>query len=152
MGCKIRDSKVEDIEYLAKNMRKEDKDEIMASHGVEPLEAIEVCVEDAYISKVVEKDGDPIIIYGITKCDEMENFVAVWMLSTDRINEIKCEFLRGSRVFIEECLKEFKVLANIVDVRNEVSVKWLKWLGAIIYDPEPLGIHGEMFSMFEFRR
>ena len=49
-------------------------------------------------------------------------------------------------------LEQYPVLVNYVSVDNELSIKWLKYLGAKFYDPSPYGKEGKMFMRFEFRR
>ena len=43
-------------------------------------------------------------------------------------------------------------LRNVVDCRNEVSIRWLKRLGAAFDAPRPMGRLGLPFMPFEIRR
>jgi len=41
----------------------------------------------------------------------------------------KRTFLRQSKIELRKILKEYPVLFNVVDSRNEVHVRWLQWMG-----------------------
>jgi hypothetical protein len=76
----------------------------------------------------------------------------LWMLGTDRINDIQVAFLRKNHKFIKMFLIFFESLENWVDVRNQMSIQWLKWLGAEFDEPAPYGVEGKLFQHFVIRR
>jgi hypothetical protein len=39
-------------------------------------------------------------------------------------------------------------VVNYVDARNVRAVKWFKWLGFEVSEPEPFGLNGELFHRF----
>lgn len=48
-------------------------------------------------------------------------------------------FAKHSRAYVEEMNRAYNYLENYVDVRNIVSIRWLKWCGFQMEEPE---IHG----------
>lgn len=53
----------------------------------------------------------------------------VWLLGTDRILNIRRQFLRESLDWIDEIASQYSVLGNSVHCANLVHIRWLKWLG-----------------------
>jgi len=44
------------------------------------------------------------------------------------------------------------LLVNYVDCRNKKSIRWLRYLGAEMSEPEVYGIEKKLFRMFKFVR
>lgn len=53
----------------------------------------------------------------------------VWMLGTTLIERHSIAFLRGSREVLADLHARYPLLYNRADARNEVHLKWLRWLG-----------------------
>lgn len=66
-------------------------------------------------------------MFGITKvnCD----LATVWLLATDDLLKYRTSFIRQCKFVLSKMNSKFKVLTNIVDSRNEVHLRWLKWCG-----------------------
>ena len=58
------------------------------------------------------------------------------------------QFVKMSRNVLERWQQEHGALYNFVSVENIKSIRWLKWLGAVFYEPQPMGVNGEMFQLF----
>jgi len=54
----------------------------------------------------------------------------IWMLGTHRVHRIKKTFLKHSREWIDRLYGDYTVLTNLVMEDNELSMRWLTWLGA----------------------
>lgn len=68
-----------------------------------------------------------------------------WAVFTTLIDKHPLPFLRASRAWVR-ALKG--PLINFVDVRNTMTIHWLRWLGFTIDDPIPYGMAGEPFHRF----
>ena len=77
---------------------------------------------------------------------------APWLLGTDAIETNYRMFLRRSLDWRDQLLGRYAVLRNVVDDRNEISKRWLRWMGFELSSPAALGVNGEMFRLFELRR
>jgi hypothetical protein len=82
----------------------------------------------------------------------MEGSGVVWLTGTDLINDAPIEFLRLSRLVLEEMLQVYGHLWNYADSRHTKALQWLQWLGFDIYEPILIGPYGFPFHFFELRR
>ncbi len=67
------------------------------------------------------------------------------MLGTDAIKTVPYWFLDESKVTLYAMLMKYQYLTNFVDSRNEVCLRWLRWLGFTIADEAPYGAEQKMF-------
>lgn len=128
MTASYRTTLKSDVVYLAENLRKADKEELYASMGKPPLEALlwswEVSDE---CNTIIMPDGEVGGIFGTS--NPYRNVGCPWMMATDRLPEITTKFLRVSRQWVERQNQIYPLLMNYVDERNEVAIKWLRFLG-----------------------
>lgn len=74
---------------------------------------------------------------------------AIWLSATKDIERHRTAFLRGSREYLKGL--PYDTLFNIVDARNEVHIRWLRWLGFVfIRKIDSFGPNG--VPVFEFAR
>ena len=66
-------------------------------------------------------------MYGVVPVDEKTGLV--WMLGSNKLKKIKIAFLKESRTEVEGMNTLFPHLWNIIDSRNELHLKWIKWCG-----------------------
>ena len=62
------------------------------------------------------------------------NVGIAWLLGTYRIHLIKKTFVRHSKEWIERLMGDHECLTNLVCKENELSIRWLTWLGAVWTD------------------
>ena len=148
----IRDSKKEDIGYIADNMRRSDIDEIWASNNRLPKEALDIGFKDSLKCITGLKDNIPVCIFGINPDSILGRSAVIWFLATPNIIDNKYIFLRQSRKFIDMFLEEYSFLYNFVDDRNKDSIKWLKWCGARINGCVTYGVEKIDFHPFTFEK
>ena len=65
-------------------------------------------------------------MYGVIPED---NGGRIWMLSSKNIRGHARSVCKISRKEINRLKAEYKMLYNIVDYRNKLTIKWLSWLG-----------------------
>lgn len=121
-----RASEAHDAEYVAERMRKSDIDEL-SDVGAEPLEAL---LRGFYLSdecNTIVVNKRPAGMFGVTRQEDGSG--VVWLLGTQEIEKISTTFLRGSRQWVESKASEYWKLFNFVSAKNEVSIRWLKFLG-----------------------
>lgn len=124
-----RPSCLEDINRLAPDVRQADRDEIMASHGLEPLPAIAFCMGSSEeCNTMIDDNKDIIGIFGVAN---FKNIGVPWMLSSERIYQKKIarQFLIQSKQWIDSTMLRYSVLTNYVSQENTKAIKWLKYLG-----------------------
>ncbi len=91
-------------------------------------------------------------MFGVVPKTILGGTATVWLLGSPEIMKIQRVFAKQSNYFIDLFLSHFSCLENFVDVENEQSIKWLKWLGAVFEKPAPYGEEKKLFRYFCFRR
>lgn len=133
---------------MAPRLRAADKAEIAAMSGNLPETALLNGLRGEVCLTAVEPEGDPILMFGVAKSRFPEAGL-LWMLATDAIHKHRFRFLRQSLFFIESLQEAYPLLHNYVDARNELHIKWLKWIGCTFIKTHPrIGVQGRPFHEF----
>lgn len=140
------------VDEIAARMRRADADEVMASGGYSPGEALRLSLAKSAIAKTALFDGRPEVMFGVGDINILTQTGAPWLLATDAVHDNWPGFLRSSLQWREKLIRRYQVLANIVDERNLASIRWLRWLGFSLSDPLPLGKDGALFRIFRLER
>ena len=106
---------------VASNLRPEDRREVEEGHGLDPIEELTLAVHRSTCVWFEVPNGKTAGMAGVGPNGE------VWMLCTPAILEYPITFAREAKRFIEN--RDEKLLWNIVDKRNKVHLKLLKFLG-----------------------
>lgn len=143
MKVEILPATIEHIEHLGQHMREADRHEVMASHG---LEGIDAAMESVRLSRQAFcglVDGVPVYLFGFSLMKDGRGIV--WGLGTDALGAHVHRFLRASHNFISFCRGQATVLENWVHSDNVESLAWLRWLGFQVDEAAPYGVAGELF-------
>ena len=106
--------------YVAANMRPDDYREVTEGHGVAPIRAAwrPFDADDIYFTV---PNGETAGMAGVEKDGR------IFMLCTPAIDDYPITFAREAKKYIESRPEPY--LWNIIDARNTVHLKLLKWLG-----------------------
>ena len=107
--------------HVASNLRPDDYREVYEGHGHFPLLFVPMSAFNGDSVYFTHPDGRIAGMAGV------EADGKIWMLCTPVIHEVPILFARQSKKWIES--REEKLLWNIVDKRNTVHLKLLKFLG-----------------------
>ena len=121
MSKYIHPATLEAALHVASNLLPEDRSEVIEGHGHDPENAIVVGINntDSVYFKV---PNDEIAgIAGVAKDGR------IWMLCTPAIYDYPHTFAREAKRYIQN--RKEKLLWNIVDKRNKVHIKLLRFLG-----------------------
>ena len=121
MSKYIHPATLEAALHVASNLLPDDRSEVIEGHGHDPENAIVVGINntDSVYFKV---PNDEIAgIAGVAKDGR------IWMLCTPAIYDYPHTFAREAKRYIQN--RKEKLLWNIVDKRNRVHLKLLKFLG-----------------------
>ena len=149
----VRKATLEDIPYLAENLREADKKEIHASSGRTPQDSL----NDAFTHPsegiwVGVYQGNPEIIFGLTRTDDPKIAVP-WMVCTDKLKESPKEFINKCKRWVQGFSRQFSLLINFVYAENELHIRWLKWCGfSFVKLHENYGHTQEPFWEFQMKR
>ena len=139
----------EDVEYLADNLRQQDRDEVLAWSGRSNIAAIlHESITMSPLCVAVEKYGRLLCIGGAARRSLLSSVGTPWMLGTDELSNEGRLFVAHGRRCINELLTVFDGLENYVDARNLKSIVWLRRMGFAVHDPLPYGYAGLPFRRF----
>lgn len=139
------------IDSIAPRMRTADVDELRASSGRSPHDALRYSVARSEIAYTVEFNGVPETMFGCGTVDVLGRVGAPWLLGTDAVEHNYRHFLRGSIFWLRKMRQDYALLRNAVDDRNEVSKRWLAWLGFSLGETVPMGYERLPFRIFEMK-
>ena len=118
----------DDCLTLGRKLRKDDQEEIKALANLKGTEALILGLESSHlVNSIFTKDNVICGMFGVQ--GDIGKDAAVWMLASDEIEKITIPFLRQSREVVNYLNKLHPVLHNVVDARNDLHLKWLKWCG-----------------------
>ena len=107
--------------HVASHLRPDDRREVEEGHGVDATEILTLAALEGSCIYFTVPNGKTAGMAGV------EDNGIVWMLCTPAIEDYPHTFAREAKRFIER--REEKLLWNIVDKRNKVHLKLLKFLG-----------------------
>jgi len=117
----IHPATIEAAIEVASNLRPEDRREVEEGHGLDPMVELPLAVHRGSCVWFEVPNGKTAGMAGVGPKGE------VWMLCTPAIHEYPITFAREAKRFIES--RQEDLLWNIVDERNTVHLKLLKFLG-----------------------
>lgn len=143
----FRLSTLDDVKYLAPRLRKADKQEILASVGLAPYDALlQSFLNSTMCFTIVNTKDVPVGIFGVTNFSN--NVGGIWAMATDELQKIKISFLKECQEVVKLFNRKYKILWNFVDCRNELHIKWLKWCGFTFINKQKYGVLNKPFYEF----
>ena len=106
---------------MASNLRPEDRREVEEGHGIDSTELLLDAAQASSCVYFTMPNSKTAGMAGVEPDGQ------IWMLCTPVINDYPVAFARGAKRFVER--QPHKLLWNIVDKRNTVHLKLLKFLG-----------------------
>lgn len=124
----------EDIEHIGSNLRAADlREASTVKPELGPVGVLQYCVDESDKAYCVRKDGSPVVVFGSKDTEDFLGIGAkaadIWLLGTDEVTLNKVSFLKLSRKFVEDLARPYDYLWNVVDSRNRLHLRWLRWLG-----------------------
>jgi hypothetical protein len=138
------------IDWIARNMRKADVEEAAAATDTGPCRALRESLVRSDLAWTGLVDDRPVCMYGVCPIDILGGKGSPWLLGTDEVERYAVTFLRANKRYVAQMLDLYPHLENYVDVRNELSIKWLRWLG-FQFDPQPIPYGVWEMPFFRFR-
>jgi|SRR5580704_117825 hypothetical protein len=81
-------------------------------------------------------DGEIACLWGLAPPTFLSENAYLWLLTTDLVEEHKFLFIRYSQRYVEEMLKVYPRIVGHVETTNTQAIRWIRWLGAKIGEPE----------------
>ncbi len=106
---------------VASNLRPDDRREVEEGHGVNAMEHLTLVAKSGSCEYFTVPSGKTAGMVGVDPGGQ------IWMLATPDIEQYPLTVARETKRFVES--RKEKLLWNIVDKRNTVHLKLLKFLG-----------------------
>ena len=123
----LRKSNLEDLNYVCKNMREMDRLEALYQTGKDAEDALRLTYLWASETLTIAGDKDqPMGMCGVISDG------CIWMIATDELfsnKKYKIQLIREGRKWVNNLLKNYNLLYNMVYAENHSAIKWLKSLG-----------------------
>jgi hypothetical protein len=149
---RVRAPRREDIATLVANLRALDRQEIDASHGGDPHEAVRHALAVSPHRWAMEVDGELALLGGVAPVSLVGGIGSPWLLGTRVLERRGGVLTRVCLGYRDLALGLYPVLVNYVDARNTNSIRWLKRLGfAVADEPTPYGPQRMPFYRFELK-
>ena len=106
---------------VASNLRPEDLREVVEGHGQDPMEVLTQAIHNGFCVYFTAPNGKTAGMGGVTP----EGMI--WMLCTPVIHDYPIAFVKEAKRVLNS--RTEKLLWNIVDKRNRVHLRLLRYLG-----------------------
>ena len=137
---------------MAPKMRESDAAEVWASGGHTPHDALIASVQWSAQAYAAQFNGDLGAIFGVGPASFLSNVGIPWLLGTPVLHQYPSAFHKASRGFLAAWLDEYASLEQMVDSRNEKSLRWLSRLGFTVEAPTLWGYEGRPFHRVHIGR
>ena len=151
-GVTVRLATAADVRELCDRMRPDDLAELHAlGHPGDPFEHLMKDVGESAGGYAFFIHGSLAAVAGVEPPNEGHPTACIWMLSTDTVDRNRRLFIEASRIVIDEALRHFPVLGNMVHSRYTRAIRWLRNEGAEFGEPFEVD-SGELFVPFAIFR
>ena len=140
MSKYIHPATIEAAKEVASNLRLEDRREVEEGHGLDPMERLVWAAQNLSCVYFTTPNGKTAGMAGV------EQDGTIWMLCTPEIHKYPITFAREAKRYVDS--RQEKSLHNIVDARNIVHLKLLKFLGFKILGEISYGPNNLTFIKF----
>ena len=143
----LRLANEDDCIYLAENLREDDYREIKAVTGLPPLLSLLTGLKSSQVPLVIcDNQGKVVAMLGVVPNGLIGS---IWMVGTPDLKRISVSFLKNCQDVFTVLKNNFSILHNYVDARNELHIRWLRWMGfSFIKKHQSYGIEQKPFYEF----
>jgi len=135
-------ARADHVPLVAARMCKEDRDEVMASGGYTPEEALRCSLAISEFARTAFVDDGPLAMFGVTVKDE----VAIpWLLTTDLVCRYPLTFYRASKAICREIREAYPTMVQAIHAQHTSALSWIRRLGFTVGEPVRFGVRGELF-------
>lgn len=144
----VRAYQESDAEIVAANLRSADRMEIAAHSGLKPVRAIRRSVRGSEVAVTICSGDTPTKLAAIFGCTADG---CIWLLGTDVLTlpPLRKQFLKECRRYVDVLQDHYPLLHNVIDERNTVHIRWLRWMGFTFIRRLPqFGVENRPFMEF----
>lgn len=123
----VQDEDVNIVEVIKKSTVRD------LPHSADVLRVYILNSVEFWVGKI---DGEIACVFGLMPPSLLADSAYLWLLTTEVVDANTFLFIRHSQRWIEENLKRYKLLRGHVLATNQQAKRWLRFLGARIFEPE----------------
>ncbi len=150
----IRELQMDDLDYIAANLRSADARELRAASGhTNYRDRLTMSVAESTEVRIVEYEGKPILVFGFALLDETTG--GVWAVGTPTVSRFRRPLIRETRNVLHRWFAENSKLERVINFThagNRLYLRWLRAIGATVFPKKPIGFQGAMFRPFMIER
>ncbi|KON64805.1 hypothetical protein KOEU_17750 [Komagataeibacter europaeus] len=148
----IRAAIPDDADLIAPVLRPADRLEVARTSPLPVALSIRHSIAHSTVAAIMLDDDRPLGVFGLVEPVLLDPSIGCpWMIGTIHLGCHRKLFLRETRRWVQEWRRTHTVLTNRVDAEYSQAIRWLRWLGFTIHDPEPVGVGGALFCRAEMR-
>jgi hypothetical protein len=158
MSIEIRESDETAVMWVADHLCAADDLEITTVSGLPPRESVQFGVTVATDSFAVHPilngvAGAPVALFGVVDDGERSpGWGVIWLVGTDMLLKTSMDIFKAAPCWLDAWLDRFPAgLHNLVDMRNERHIKWIKRMGGK-FDGTGKILNGQKFAYFSIQR
>lgn len=127
----VKPASLEDAQWVASRLRKEDEQEIRHASGMEPSTVIDLSFDSSSMCFAMVPVGEPpVAIFGVSDDPTKTGLGIVWLLATDDVKRHALGVLEAARMYLRVFLDVYpEGLHNIVWRENDTHLRWCNALG-----------------------
>lgn len=144
----IRPSFFCDIQLIAEHARQADIDEIKASSGHTVQQSLSYGLAHSSPCWTILMGDVPVSMCGAIQSPKYQDCAVVWMISTEAAADHPLSFYKASKKVLSRIHEKYNCIANYVDSRNDLAVRFLGKLGFTLEGPVVNGLGDVPFHKF----
>ena len=127
---KIVEAHPMDAMYLAPKLRQIDLLEVKAVDHT-PYEALYsgFTMPNSVVYSGLNSKEQVVLMFGCVQSPDNKDAGCIWMLASDELDELKKDFLKISKYWVDQISSPYKYVFNFVHKTNTKSIRWLRWNG-----------------------
>lgn len=148
----IRKATLRDAVRVAPLLRQADRDECLAFLGLPPELILPINISQSDDTwAMVNDDGEPFGLFGVSPVHTFPEVGIVWMCSTPELVRYKRELIQQAPEVLNRLHARYPLLTNHIDARNKAHIQWLKRMGfSFLRELPEFGVEKRPF--YEFAR
>ncbi len=123
----LRKANLKDLNYVCTHMRQMDRLEALYQTGQDPEDALRLTyLSNEQVLTIAGDKDQPMGLCGV--CYDG----CIWMLATDELfdnKKYRIQLIRQGKEWVNNLLKNYNLLYNMVYAENHSAIKWLRCLG-----------------------
>lgn len=149
---KFEPAKIEDAAEIYPDVQEDVILEMMALRSIPVVESIQRCITNSDEAWTASDEDGIICIFGVSSVSLLSDKGVPWLITSNRIQDHKKNFLKGARLAIQHWLKKYSMLENNIPHGFDRLLKWLEWAGFTVYPAAPVGRNGQLLHRIEMRK